>query len=338
MRVAAVIVLLVACLSGGGPPRPVWELTLTQRAAVQSMAATASGQAWLIGKDGALQRWDGRAWAPAGKPPRFWSDHGSLVTSPAGDDLWLFGGEQPLQWQGRWVSRPFPRGEFAAGPQAVAARDRVWVGEQGGPEDCVCVGIRYWDGTQWRDVATGGDQSFDTQFTKMAPPWLVNHEGMLRWENGRRRQVPPPVTSFGCRSWEGYAIERLTSGPGGAWAVARVARPEASWCLGHHAELRVLLRWDGAAWRQVELSLDGTGVAGLAVDAGGGLWLAANPGGRPYVLRWEKGRWRRAVLPRGTGIARIAPEPGTGRLWVQAQDGPDTLIYRLTATTPVHGG
>ncbi|MEV0583490.1 hypothetical protein [Nonomuraea sp. NPDC050310] len=333
MRVGVVLVLLLGCLAAGAPQGgPRWLLTLAWPGEIRSLAATGGGEAWLLGRGGELRRWDGRAWGRAAVPARPPGPYGMLVASPAGDDLWLFGAGSPWQWAGgRWVGRPFPRGPFYDASYAVPARDRVWVGEMGGPEDCHCVGIRSWDGTRWVDLATGGAHTFDTQFALLAPPWVVNHRGPHRWDGTRLHPASPPVT--GCGSWEDYKVEHLAARAGEAWvvAVSAPAVPTGSCAAGR----RELLRWDGTAWIPVAPPPGLGGVSGLAVD-GGGVWLAGGQTvfrwakGREAKGRWVEGRWRVAVVPGGSGITRIVPEPGTGRLWVAARDGTRTLVHLLS--------
>ena len=82
------------------------------------------------------------------------------------------------------------------------------------------------------------------------------------------------------------------------------------------------------------MDLNRVEVRGVSVDPVGGVWIAANGGGRrPQLLNLRGGRWTKVNLPRrprelGVGINALAAVPGTPEVLVFAENGLRTRIGR----------
>ncbi|NUW39380.1 hypothetical protein [Nonomuraea rhodomycinica] len=351
---AALALLLAVCGADAHAVRPAtWRLTYALQGPTGevsstdfgAMGVTGQGQAWALlqenrGRRWTMLHWDGASWRRAAPPEGVSGGDAEFAASPAGDDLWMFAGNRPFQLTGgRWVHRPWP-GRFARGSVAAGARDDVWIAEYGGPDDYSEAGLSHWDGRSWSPVP--GPGSHDHELSRVA----ASGEGEL-WAvaeaMGQAR-----VTR---RDGSGWAATPLPPAPGcppapagGFHGMAARARDDV-WLITQGAARRsgscavpdrgLVARWDGAAWRWLDLPLAGTWLPTVRADRVGGVWIAANPAhGQPYVLNFRHGRWTRSALSADggwAGFVDVVPVPGTTRLWALARRGDGTLlIYELS--------
>ncbi|WP_344895854.1 hypothetical protein [Nonomuraea antimicrobica] len=100
---------------------------------------------------------------------------------------------------------------------------------------------------------------------------------MLRWNGASWRTAVPPTASTAARD--------------DVWLVTQGAF-ERSWSCGVPGR-GMVVRWDGTAWRWLNLPLAKTWLPAVRADRGGGVWTAANPAhAQSYVLNFRTTRCR----------------------------------------------
>ncbi|HSA22742.1 MAG TPA: hypothetical protein P5076_14910, partial [Myxococcota bacterium] len=239
----------------------------------------AADDAWAVGDEGAVVRWDGAAWREV-EPPSLMPLSDVCGCGP--DDVWVSQthGEELWHWDGSsWTVTYGPMS--ATGFQALACVcttspcQDVWaVGRNGA--------AAHWDGLAWVEVATS--TSADLEGLWAAGPtdlWAVGDDGTLLRSSGGEFSA-----------WTSGTSEDLQ----GVWGRAA----DEVYAVGRNG---VVLRFDGAAWTPEQSGTDRH------------LWdVWGTPGGPLYavgdsvyggVLLWSPvpGAWQqRTVLPETPGL------------------------------------
>ncbi|MFI9597191.1 hypothetical protein [Nonomuraea sp. NPDC052265] len=350
MKFAAVLALLLAVCGADVQATwaATWRLTYAVRGWTGTIGATGQGQAWALLQHDRQQtsstmlRWDGASWRTTVLPKGVSAYNARFAASPLGDDLWMFSGDRPFQLTGgQWVSRPWTS-KYERGSVAVGAKDDVWISEHGGPDDYSGSGLSHWDGHSWKPVPKPSPYGDLDQISLVAAPnggeaWALIH--------------PPGATTVIRRNGSGWVTAPLPPAPGcppspagrfygmaarahdDVWLVTQGAFERSGSC--EVPDRGMIVRWDGTAWRWLNLPLAKTWLPAIRADRVGGVWVAANPAHtQSYVLNFRGGRMTKSTLPAGGGLAGIVdivPEPGSTRLWTLARRVDGTLlIYELT--------
>ncbi|MEV0201748.1 hypothetical protein [Nonomuraea sp. NPDC050691] len=363
MRFMAVLVVLLAVCGADDHATRVatWRLTHTAQGLTGRVDSTrigsigvmgqGQGQAWAVlaeenGRKGGSWSWtmlrrDGVSWRPAPPPKGVRGSGAWFAASPSGDDLWLFAGDRPFQLAGgRWVYRPWPS-RFARESVAVGARDDVWISEYGGPDDYSGSGLRHWDGRSWEAVPKPSPYGDLDQVSRVAASgrgevWAVVHaagEATVIRRDGSGWATTPLPPAPGCPpAPAGVFYGMAARARDDVWLITQGAAQRSGSC--EVPDRGLVARWDGTAWRWLDLPLAGAWLPAVRADRAGGVWIAVNPAhGQSYVLNFRHGRWTRSTLPSEggwAGFVDIVPVPGTTRLWALARRGDGTLlIYEL---------
>ncbi|MER7346989.1 hypothetical protein ABT390_16485 [Streptomyces aurantiacus] len=266
--------------ASGSAERGAWKIAHIDRRArgtVEAVVAAAPDDIWAVGADqGAgtagtdpyLLRHDGTKWRRTPLPAAL----GGRVTQPrldasGPDNVWLHGvapssGSRLARWDGtRWHAVPRPSVQGAVGDLRAFAPDDVWA----------LVGDRaaHWDGTRWTVTplpavataldGTSGDDVWAVGYRDRGPGvggagGETTQPAAMRWDARARawKLTPTPVLRFP-DPVPPEAGASLTE-------VLAVSRDEV-WAYGTHSfnhgesesepsAERVLLRWDGARWRE----------------------------------------------------------------------------------------
>ncbi len=218
--------------------------------AVYQIEASSPDNVWLFGEGGPGEgkpfafRWDGEQWKPVDGPPsiNLWGTRPATVLGP--DDVWVLDGGQmgvAHHWNGsKWTDTELPAKATSVGG---SSGDDVWAvgyrdteGDGGSMSQPAAM---HWDGKAWKLAETP-----EYNFPDPAPPE------------------------------ETASLE----------SVVAVSEDEV-WAVGSHTfnhgeggpepeEESILLRWDGAEWKQAPAAAADKATMEAASDGAGGLVLS----------------------------------------------------------------
>lgn len=276
------------------------------------------------------------------EPKETWFLGGSNLAGPGAPEVVRRTG-------GQWhLSVPLPSGLHSwIGAASAQSPDNIWaVTHLGGI-------VLNWNGSKWRSEPKGG-WAADTQFTGItavstSSVWLFGASGRnspgsgtWHWNGAGWTQVkgiaggidqasaasPTDIWAIGGIGGSMNALLRLS---GTAWkhvtpsALAGFSyshvlafAPGNVWVAGSVAGAPKLAHYDGHSW--TGLTMPGTVPAtGICRDGKGGLWVVANSGRGPSVLRERSalGRWTTATVSSSSAdeVMDCARVPGTTAVW-----------------------
>jgi len=247
--------------------------------------------------------------APLPSGPHSWI---TAASAPAPADIWAvtYLGGSVLHWNGaKWATAP--RGGWKTGTRftgiMAASPTDVWVfGTRG--HRFPGAGTWHFTGTRWTRVqgAAGGIfQASKASKAGTADAWAIGNAGstgnaLLHFGGSAWRRVRPPALA-------GFRYTHvLALAPADVWVAGSVAGVPK---LGH---------FDGHGWRA--LAMPGkTAATGMCRDGNGGLWVIANSGASPSLVRDRAagGTWTRAVVSSKAAneVLACALVRGTQRAW-----------------------
>jgi hypothetical protein len=319
--VLAGIVAATACTHHAGPDAGRDAQAYPRvRLVLYGISGSAAGDAWAVGENGVIARWNGHEWrlhsyrAPA---------HLRDVWSVAHDDVWAVGASGlVIHFDGtRWS--PVPSGVTAA-LRAVwsPGNGEVWiVGDDGvvlhrGAADGSFARMTIRGATDWHDVAG----------TSPRDVWFVGDDGAVaRWDGATVHRVESGTHAALRAIWLGTAAE--------GWIVGA---PDES--LADPAAEAIALHWDGAA-----LTVHPTGtrepLLGVWGSGPNDVWAVGQNFGRNEiterspVIHWDGYAWGRRSAGASGWYAGVWGD-GSGTVWVAGCCEP-LLQWRLTEWTPV---
>ena len=244
--------------------------------------------------------------APLPSGPHSWI---TAASAPAPADIWAvtYLGGSVLHWDGaKWITAP--RGGWKTGTRftgiiAVSQSD-VWVfGTRG--HRFPGAGTWHFSGTRWTRVQGAAGGIFQASKAGRADAWAIGNAGstgnaLLHFGGSAWRRVRPPALA-------GFRYTHvLALAPADVWVAGSVAGVPR---LGH---------FDGHGWRA--LAMPGkTAATGMCRDGRGGLWVIANSGASPSLVRDRAadGTWTRAVVSSkaANAVLACALVRGTQRAW-----------------------
>ena len=273
---------------------------------VQSVTATAAGDAWAVGSAGSgplVLHWDGRAWQafPGPGVPDL-----ALVQVAASSprDVWVLGedtgGSDPVRsiyrWDGSGWRQMAGLPEFSYIAQMlVLGPDDVWVttGSGGAGDE-----LYHFNGTGWTGYP---DQLAGVSVLAGTAPADVWAAGWVYGGPAGRTQVAAAERWDGSR-WTRVTLPRLAS------AVSGIGMSSAAdvWLGG----AGFLLHWNGHSWRTLTAPPgDGGDSTQVVPDGHGGAWLGAD-------THWTGLVWVHENPPDGYSIdGGLARVPGTSSYW-----------------------
>jgi photosystem II stability/assembly factor-like uncharacterized protein len=288
---------------------------------LNQMTFVSDTEAWAVGNDGHIARWDGLVWTRIDSPT---DKNLNAVTFLALDNGWIVGeGGQILHWDGnRWsVVRKFEE------PLSISGSFLIWnaVGFSG-PDDGWVVGYwstegglsldaMHWNGTIWEEPPTPPlfcESCALSDVVAFSPQdvWVVGESSgglTLHWDGVRWYTVSNPFVSpdFG-RCWF-YSISVLSPDDiwvAGVWLGGREG-------LGHKG---IVIHWNGAEWIDMQLPETGWVNSILMLSEGDG-WV-----GGEESLHWNGYGWERATKPTVDRIVDMEKSPN-GEIWALTEYG-----------------
>ncbi len=249
----------------------------------------------------------------------------TAASAPAPTDIWAvtFLGGYVLHWNGsRWLAAP--RGNWKTGTRftgitAVSPTD-VWVfGTRG--QRYPGAGTWHFNGTTWTRVTGPGGAIFQASSAAKSDIWGIGNAGstgnaLLHFGGKAWRRVRPAALA-------GFAFTHvLALSRSNVWVVGRAGgRPK----LGH---------FDGHSWRALRMP-GRVAATGMCRDGRGGMWVIANTGTAPSVVRERSagGTWTTAMVSANPAdeVLACALVPGP-RTWgagkAAAPQGSAAAAYR----------
>jgi hypothetical protein len=233
----------------------------------------------------------------------------TAASAPSPTDIWAvtYLGGAVLHWNGaNWVS--VPRGNWKAGSRftgvmALSPAD-VWVFGTSGRHH-PGAGTWRFSGTRWTRVRGAGAGIFQADRAGHDDAWGIGNAGgtanALLHFNGTRWQRAEP------RALTGFSYTHvLALSPADVWVAGSVRGVPK---LGH---------FDGRQWSAVPMP-GKTAATGMCNDGNGGLWIIANSGTAPSLVRHRAadGNWTRAVVSSSAAdqILACALVRGSQRTW-----------------------
>jgi hypothetical protein len=237
----------------------------------------------------------------------------AAASAPSPADIWAvtYLGGSVLSWNGaNW--RAAPRGGWKAGTRftgivATSAAD-VWLFGTSGRR-FPGAGTWHFNGTRWTRAGRAAAGIFQASAARASDLWGIGNAGatgsaLLHFGGSAWQRVRPAALA-------GFTYSRvLALSPSDVWVAGSVAgRPR----LGH---------FDGHGW--TALTMPGaTAATGMCRDGRGGLWVIANSGQSPSIVRDRsaRGTWTKAVVSSNAAneILACGLVPGTARAWGAGQ-------------------
>lgn len=291
---------------------------------LKQMAFVSDTEAWAVGANGYIARWDGYTWTRVESPT---DKDLNDVTFLAPDNGWAVGEEGTiLHWDGNaWTMvRDYRYRDYPPPPEYVFWRSVVfsspndgWVVGDIGPETAKGY-VMHWNSEIWeepsQEVFPYYDypcRIFDVLTFSPQEAWAVGETSSvggltLRWDGIRWREVSNPTYSvrFG-RYWL-LAISALSKD--NIWI--------GGWYEGEPLRERdgVVLRWDGIAWDEMRLGEAGWINTILMISEDDG-WV-----GGDRLFHWNGQKWEQATKPVLDRIVDIKSSPN-GEIWALTQGG-----------------
>lgn len=240
----------------------------------------------------------------------------TAASAPAPADIWAvtYLGGYVLHWNGTsWKAAP--RGNWKAGSRftgitAISPSD-VWVfGTHG--RRYPGAGTWHFNGTRWTRVTGPGGGILQASPVTKTDIWGIGNAGgtsnaLFHFGGKTWRQVRPAALA-------GFAFTNVL-----ALSRANV------WVAGLAGGIPRLGHFDGQSWTALRMPGRAAGT-GICRDGRGGLWVIANTGTAPSVVRERsaRGTWTTAaVLPASAGnkVLACALVPRTTRAWGAGKAG-----------------
>ncbi|GAA3131736.1 hypothetical protein [Streptosporangium carneum] len=348
--------------TGEVPASAAWKVVdparLSGSSALLDVAVTGPRDAWAVGFQGgaedregapAVVRWDGVRWreVPAFTDRDVYHLVGVSAGGPA--DVWVVGnGENAFaaHWDGRrWTRhRPFGVAEGHLMTDVAVSGGGAWF-TANTPSGAVLV---EWRDGEFADVLdnAGGGGTFAAVTAKEGHVWAVGssqERTPLVWHgrSGSWERMRPPAIPGGTlrRVWQ--------VSPSDVWTVGEVSTgPDGP---GDPNARPLVLHWDGARWKRVEVPVPRGSLHGVTAFGPGDLWISgvdADHAGQALFLHFDGTTWSKEYGPlfrahredqqyeetddvRRTGVARV---PGTAALWavgsVGVGDDEDDFVLR----------
>jgi hypothetical protein len=331
LAVALATALTAVTVRAAASPRPApavqaWRLRL----AIQYLPPATNRSQYVVVLAGSARTWflGGSDVGAGGKPeaeeivngvprpmplppvPHSWI---TAASAPSPTDIWAvtFLGGSVLNWNGSaW--RTEPRGAWKAGTRftgiTAISRTDAWLFGTNGKRH-PGAGTWHFNGTKWTRVNGAAAGIFQASRAGRADIWAIGNAGaqgnaLLHFDGFAWRRVRPPALA-------GFRYTHLLAlSPGDVWVAGSVAgRPK----LGH---------FNGHGWSA--LTMPGkTAATGLCRDGRGGLWVIANSGASPSVVRdrARDGTWTKSVVSSNPAdqVLACALIPGSQRTWGAGQ-------------------
>ncbi len=289
---------------------------------LNQMTFVSETEAWAVGGNGYIARWDGYTWTRVESPTdKDLNDVAFL--SP--DNGWAVGeGGLILHWDGNaWsvVKEEQPLNQFIGAPTwnavAFSGSNYGWVVGSTPAEGGITAKAMYWDGIEWKKPPTLPklflfcDHCFlwDVTVFGLQDIWIIGgNEGgfVLRWDGTNWYEVPNPFNSldFG-RCWL-YSLSALSH--------------DEIWVAGIFLggvgmnDRGLVIRWNGAEWVDMQLPETGWVNAILMLSESDG-WV-----GGEELFHWNGRRWEKATSLAVDRIVDIESSPD-GKIWALTQHG-----------------
>ncbi|MFI6499077.1 hypothetical protein [Nonomuraea typhae] len=338
------LLLSAACTAQAPPPRPAGQTPAVAlgawkevafpkadaRADLVAMSVTGPRAAWAGGYEDTaddqagvslLMRWNGTTWAKVAVPAEFVSI--TALDDDGAGGVWIADGSLVARWSaGRWRTyEPFGIARDRYFTDLAAEDGRVLLVGSTPQERAMVV---EWDGKEFRlDQRDGGE--LKAVSLDRGHAWAVGAEP---YGSGECPDVTPLIlrqSPEDRKNGQGLRAVQIPEIPGGVlrdvWQVA----PDDVWAVGSvggtdkcggtpSPEAPLVMRWDGAAWKRVELPAWDLSLRSVTVTEDGHVWA----GGRGVTLAHFDGRtWtrERPLVSGREDVVRVHAMPGGPGLW-----------------------
>jgi hypothetical protein len=331
----------VAAASG-----PSWRIVrgaaLSPNNVLNGLAVVNKTLAWAVGSQGfssngvrpgrpVIERWNGSRWSAA-RLPSTWKGGLSDVAASSATSAWALGQDVSgtrqhlLHWNGRvWQDARFPgpQGVFGGNLGLTAApRDHAWLITS--PSNVASAQIFGRVRGRWRQqrytCPSGMCNLYQIRARTAGDAWAVGNYSTgltggplaLHWTGSAWRVTHLPYVQ------NGYLTGVFGASATSAWAVGAVFQ----------SSQMLLYRWNGTAWRQVQVPVALTApnlgeLTGITGDARGHLWIydfGPQTAGVAQYLHYSGGKWsvvQGAVIAGQTQVTvrAVATVPGTSAAW-----------------------
>jgi sugar lactone lactonase YvrE len=253
-------------------PPPIWQLLTELGSSFARVAAAPTGQIWAVGADG-LFRFDSQAWQtfPLPNPLReqILTDMRpyyvvtDLVIAPD-DSVWVGTFQDGLYRfeNGNWTHYTTAEGlvDNSIVGLAVDSRNNLWVG--------TLHSLSRFEGQTWQVVPIAGQTQMSTRLTGLA----ITPAGQV-WVAVEQKGA----YQFDGQNWTHHSKETRPEWADTLAAVDMflVAGPDEQVWLGTDGGW---LRWTGAEWQGLNVTIPAPFARPLAVDSAGGAWGLATAG------------------------------------------------------------
>lgn len=230
---------------------------------LNAIVALSDTDAWAVGNNGAIARWNGTAWSSVTSPTT--QNLQAIACFSATDCSAAGSSGQMIRWNGTSWSNTVDTGSHAyRGIERVSASDGWAVADSGR--------ISRWNGTTWSQYTDTGSETFGAiDCIASNDCWAASDSGRIfRWNGSSWSQF----ADLGSQTWNGI----------------RMVSTNDAWVVGNGG---AIYRWNGTSWSSVASS---TTQHLRAVDcASASACSAVGAGGT--ILSWNGVSWTAVTSP-----------------------------------------
>ncbi len=293
---------------------------------LKQMAFVSDTEAWAVGGNGYIARWDGYTWTRVASPTD--QDLNDVVFLSPGNGWAVGEGGLILHWDGnRWlVVRDYQPPLMGSGNYliwtaiAFSSPDDGWVVGDESSEGGGVAYVMHWNSVVWEeppmpppyDDYTSPPFLLDVVAFTPQDVWAVGESysgGLtLHWDGSHWYAVPNPFSSLRSGRYWLYSISALS--PDDIW-VAGIWLGGAGW-----DNKGLVIHWDGVEWTDMQLPETGWVNSILMVSQDDG-WV-----GGDELFHWNGRGWEKATRPmvKWDRIVDIERSPN-GEIWALIEHG-----------------
>lgn len=294
---------------------------------LKQMAFVSDTEAWAVGGNGYIARWDGYIWTRVESPT---DKDLNDVAFLAPDNGWAVGeGGLILHWDGNaWtVVREYQPPLLGSGNFLIwnavgfSFPDDGWVVGYESSEGGSAGHIMHWNGEIWEELS---EEAFPYFPYYTSPPFILDvfaFSPQDAWAVGETRSSGGLILHWNGILWQEVPNPTHSVRFGRHWllSISGLSRDSiwiGGWYEGEPLRERdgVVLRWDGIAWDEMRLGEAGWINTILMISEDNG-WV-----GGDRLFHWNGQKWEQATKPVLDRIVDIKSSPN-GKIWALTQGG-----------------
>lgn len=294
---------------------------------LKQMASISDTEAWAVGANGYIARWDGYAWTRVESPT---DKDLNDVTFLAPDDGWVVGeGGLILHWDGNtWaVVREYQPPLLGSGNFLIwnavgfSSPDDGWVVGFESSEGGSAGHIMHWNGEIWEEPS---EEAFPYFPYYSSPPFILDvltFSPQDAWAVGEARSSGGLTFHWNGILWQEILNPTHSVRVGTHWllSISGLSRDNiwiGGWYEGDPLKRLdgIVLHWDGIAWNETRLGEAGWVNAILMISDDDG-WV-----GGDELFHWNGRSWEKAINPILDRVVDIKSSQN-GEIWALTQHG-----------------